>query len=142
MFDGLIWYGLGIASVIAIVALLRGVFKHARAVKARVLILSFFLGLFLGVIGVAAFDVFLAYADDFLPWLSLWLMDIHFLSRTYIMAAGAILFAFVFGKTGAYLLRKYLPDKVVVCSALIAALLLILQPIGSGWLKLIGLIDA
>ena len=136
MLDELIWHGFGILCVAGIVALGRNIARRASALTFRTLVLSFFIGLFSGALGVIVFFILFIFASDYVDWL----LDLHYRTRVCAGFLYMIFSAFIGGKAGAYLLRKYCSDTVVLSSALIAGFLLIFHPVGYIWLQWIGIL--
>ena len=129
--EGLVWHGLGIICVVGLLRLAMRIFKNSRQFKWWRTGLYGFLGLLFGVLGVIMLLLLFILVGDWLWWLT----EIHFTLRLSLVAFFHILSAWAAGIAGAYALRKRVPQSIIINSALMAGLLLILQPIAYGWFK-------
>ncbi|CAK7068334.1 MAG: hypothetical protein DELT_01755 [Desulfovibrio sp.] len=130
----LLWHGLGIFCTLSIMVCGWKIAKRRHTVTLPILVGSCLLGLFLGVLGVAVFSLIFIFVSDQVAWF----MDIPFFAMMYILAFCYSGTSFIFGKAGAHFLGNRFSGESIVYSALIGALLLILQPIAYGWLKILG----
>ena len=133
MIESLGLHGIGTLCVVGIVWIGCKLARHFRVLKRSIAMWSFFLGLLFGVLGVVGVSFHMILAEKFWRWMPE--PDDSFIARVCILGVVFLLSAFISGKIGAYCCRKYLSGEVIVLAALMAGFLLVLQPIGYGWLQ-------